>query len=98
MNLYTELKELCLVHSVSGRERAIRELLTKKVTPYVDEVSEDEIYEGDENAPVWARSALSAMCTLGIYDDDDAFDSAASITRGDTAQYLYRMMNVGKNK
>ena len=43
MNLYTELKELCLVHSVSGRERAIRELLTKKVTPYVDEVSEDAL-------------------------------------------------------
>ena len=64
----------------------------------LDEVSEDEIYEGDENAPVWARSALSAMCTLGIYDSEDAFDSAASITRGDTAQYLYRIMNIGKNK
>ncbi|MBQ8320929.1 MAG: cadherin-like domain-containing protein [Clostridia bacterium] len=60
----------------------------------VDEASEDEIYETDENAPVWARAGLSAMYSLGIFDTDDAVESGASVTRADAAEYLYRIMNI----
>ena len=43
MNLYTTLKKLCLVSSVSGREGKIREEISKLITPFVDEVSVDAL-------------------------------------------------------
>ena len=43
MNLYTTLKTLCLVPSVSGREEGIRNKLREMVTPFVDEVRVDNL-------------------------------------------------------
>ena len=43
MNLYTTLKRLCLVSSVSGREEKIREEIRSIITPFVDEVSSDAL-------------------------------------------------------
>ena len=43
MNLYTTLKKLCLVSSVSGRENKIREEISSLVSPFVDEVSADAL-------------------------------------------------------
>ena len=43
MNLYTTLKELCLAHSISGREAQIRNILAEKITPYTDSVETDPL-------------------------------------------------------
>ena len=43
MNLYTTLKGLCLVSSVSGSEEKIREEIRSIITPFVDEVSSDAL-------------------------------------------------------
>ena len=43
MSLYSELKELCLCPSVSGRESKVRELIKGKIEPYVDSVSVDTL-------------------------------------------------------
>lgn len=43
MNLYTTLKELCMAHSISGREAQIRELIAKKIAPLCDSVSTDAL-------------------------------------------------------
>ncbi len=54
--------------------------------------SEEDVFASDENIPVWARSAVSAMRTLGIFDAEDTALTDV-ITRADTAEYLYRMVN-----
>ena len=43
MNLYTTLKELCLVPGISGREKKVRELIEKKIAPFVSEVRTDTL-------------------------------------------------------
>ena len=43
MSLFTELKQLCICPSISGREAGIRELIRSKITPFVDEVSADAL-------------------------------------------------------
>ena len=43
MNLYTTLKKLCLVSSVSGREGKIREEISNMISPFVDSVSVDAL-------------------------------------------------------
>ena len=43
MNLYATLKQLCLTPSVSGREGGIREIIKKRITPFVDSVSVDAL-------------------------------------------------------
>lgn len=43
MNLYTTLQALCTCPSVSGREKAIRSLLTERILPFCDEIREDAL-------------------------------------------------------
>ncbi len=43
MNLYTTLKRLCLVSSVSGREDKIREEIKTLISPFVDRVEVDAL-------------------------------------------------------
>ena len=43
MNLYTTLKKLCLVSSVSGREAKIREEIKNIIAPFVDSVETDAL-------------------------------------------------------
>ena len=43
MNLYSTLKELCLAHSISGREAQIRNILAEKIAPYTDTVETDPL-------------------------------------------------------
>ena len=54
-----------------------------------EEASEYSTLDG---VPVWARGASGAMMTLGILDDDTE-DLSATVTRGDAAEFLYRMVN-----
>ena len=43
MNLYTTLKKLCLVSSVSGREAKIREEIKNIIAPFVDSIETDAL-------------------------------------------------------
>lgn len=43
MNLYMTLQKLCACPSVSGREERVRELIRETVTPFADEVFEDNL-------------------------------------------------------
>ena len=43
MNLYTTLKRLCLVSSVSGREGKIREEISNIISPFVDSIETDAL-------------------------------------------------------
>ena len=57
--------------------------------------SEDAEYESLTRVPVWARSSVCAMQTLGIFgrtENDDSFDK--TITKADAAEYIYRMISV----
>ncbi|MBQ8880451.1 MAG: cadherin-like domain-containing protein [Clostridia bacterium] len=54
---------------------------------------EDVIYSGDEIIPVWARSGVSAMRTLRVFDDEDSESTNEAVTRADTASYLYRLIS-----
>lgn len=58
-----------------------------------DGESEEDVFASDDGVPVWARSAISAMRTLGIFDSEDTALTEV-ITRADTAEYLYRMAEV----
>lgn len=56
---------------------------------------EESVFAGDSDIPVWARAGVYAMCSLGIFDTDDASSLSEKITRADVAEYLYRFL---KNK
>lgn len=56
---------------------------------------EESVFAGDNDIPVWARSGVYAMCSLGVFDSDDTSSLGEKITRADVAEYLYRIL---KNK
>ena len=56
-----------------------------------DENAEESVFASDESIPVWARSGVAAMRTLGIFDADEGEDLTAPVTRANIAEYLYRL-------
>ncbi len=56
-----------------------------------DGETEESVFADDDDTPVWARAGVSAMKTLGIFDDCDSAESASAVTRADAADYLYRV-------
>ena len=52
---------------------------------------EESVFATDNDIPIWARSGVYAMCSLGIFDTEDSSSLAEKITRGDVAEYLYRI-------
>ncbi len=56
-----------------------------------DAEGEEGVFAESEDIPVWARSSVYAMCSLGIFDSSET--AAESVTRADAAEYLYRMDN-----
>ncbi len=54
----------------------------------VKESEEEMTYADSSEIPVWARASVSAMTTLGIFDESDL---AGKVTRADAAEYLYKM-------
>ena len=47
--------------------------------------------------PVWARSSVYAMCAIGVFDAEEiSSEITSSLTRADTADYLYKMILAGK--
>ena len=71
MNIYKELKELCLIPSVSGREDGIRELLMKKISPLADEVYTDAL--GNLIAVKKGRGASHPSVMLCAHMDEIGF-------------------------
>ena len=55
---------------------------------------EESVFATDMDIPVWARSGVSAMCSLGIFDNSDMLNLSERITRADVAEYLYRISNI----
>ena len=60
----------------------------------IHDSDEDREYS-DTLVPVWARGSVSAMYTLGIFDENDVKSAADSMSRAEAAGYLYRMLMVG---
>lgn len=53
---------------------------------------EESVFAGDSDIPVWARSGVYAMCSLGIFDTEDTSSLTEKVTRADVAEYLYRIL------
>ena len=52
---------------------------------------EESVFAGDNEIPIWARSGVYAMCSMGIFNDSDCASLSDSITRADVAEYLYKI-------
>ena len=59
-----------------------------------DADGEESVFASDEQIPVWARVSVSAMYSFGIFDTDSSESLAASVTRANAAEYLYRMSGI----
>jgi hypothetical protein len=57
----------------------------------VDENAEESVFATDEDIPIWARSGVAAMCSIGAFRPEDASSLSDKITRADVAEYLYRI-------
>ena len=53
---------------------------------------EETVFADEYDVPVWARAGVSAMCSLGVFTEEDSATLSETLTRADTASYLYRMM------
>lgn len=56
-----------------------------------DSDGEESVFATDEEIPIWARSGVYAMCSLGIFEEEEAAKAAEKVTRANAAEYLYRM-------
>lgn len=54
---------------------------------------EESVFATDDQIPVWARSSVYAMYSLGIFDTDSG-SVTENVTRADVADYLYRMIGI----
>ena len=61
-----------------------------------DAEGEESVFATDNDIPVWARAGVYAMCSLGIFDNQDSSSLSDKITRGDVAEYLYKMSKMFK--
>ena len=61
-----------------------------------DDEGEESVFATDNDIPVWARAGVYAMCSLGIFDGDDNASLSDTISRGDVAEYLYKMSKTTK--
>lgn len=59
-----------------------------------DSEGEESVFATDSDIPVWARAGVYAMCSLGVFDSEDSATLSESITRGDAAEYMYKMTNI----
>ena len=55
---------------------------------------EESVFATEGDIPVWARAGVYAMCSLGIFDSNDTGALSEKVTRGDVAEYLYRIMHM----
>ncbi|MBO5879439.1 MAG: S-layer homology domain-containing protein [Clostridia bacterium] len=51
-------------------------------------------FSSDSTVPVWARDDVAAVCAVGIFSYDDISANAKlSLTKAESAEYLYNMIN-----
>jgi hypothetical protein len=53
---------------------------------------EETVFTSEEAVPVWARCSVSAMCSLGVFQNDE--NTTATVTRADAASYFYRLIEL----
>ncbi len=56
-----------------------------------DKEGEESVFATDGDIPIWARAGVYAMCSLGVFDDYDSDTLSDKVTRGDVAEFLYRL-------
>ena len=56
-----------------------------------DGEGEESVFATDSDIPVWARGAVSAMYSLGIFEAGVEGALSDSVTRANLASYLYRI-------
>jgi hypothetical protein len=56
--------------------------------------SEESVFATEDDIPVWARAGVYAMCSLGVFNNDDLSSLSEKVTRADVAEYLYRIMKM----
>ncbi len=77
---------------------APNETITKyEAAVILSRLTGDTDYEGSGinmslDIPVWARDSVSVMCSVGVFEDGEGALGTESVTRADTARYLYRLM------
>lgn len=54
---------------------------------------EEDVFAEHTDIPVWARSSVFAMYSLGVFDLKESNALSDSVTRADTASYLYRLIS-----
>ena len=59
-----------------------------------DGENEESVFNESDEVPVWARAGVSAMYTLGIFEEEDQLNPKDNVTRANVAQYLYRLEEV----
>ncbi len=59
-----------------------------------DGEGEESVFAPDDNIPVWARSSVAAMRSLGVFTGEDASSLLDNITRADVAEFLFRLSNL----
>lgn len=56
-----------------------------------DTDGEESVFATEYDIPVWARGAVYAMCSIGVFNNEDAKTLSESVTRADIAEYLYKI-------
>ena len=59
-----------------------------------DSDGEESVFATENDIPVWARAGVYAMCSLGVFTSNDTNSLGDKITRGDVAEYLYRITHI----
>ena len=59
-----------------------------------DGEGEESVFAIDSDIPSWARAGVYAMNSLGIFDSEDNATLSDRVTRGDIAEYLYRITHM----
>ena len=51
---------------------------------------EESVFAENLDVPIWARAGVYTMCSLGIFTEYDTTTLSDTLTRADTANYLYK--------
>ena len=95
MSLYSNLKELCLCPSVSGREGKIREIIRKKIEGAVDEVRVDTLgnlialKKGKGKGKLMLCAHMDEIGFLVNFIEDNGFIRVATLGGIHCADYSY---------
>lgn len=53
---------------------------------------EESVFAENLDIPIWARAGVYTMCSLGIFTEYDTSTLSDTLSRADTANYLYKMI------